>query len=735
MIPYHLNPKYFVSHGRKFASIHLFLILSPSSTRMKKQILLLTTLLTAAQCLHASDSFVAAQRLFINTTTSVSNASATNEAGEPVDTGYKTLWYRYIAPTRGVVRISTPVDVPIGIGHQVGVYRGNNLSALNWVTSNETSSSSGGTTVTFLAEAGMEFRILISSYYSGESGILKFSIQQDSWPHGSGTLVSPAMPITSTPRNDEFASAAVIPSQQGSVTVFEYASAATSQNFGPEPTLTGYKSLWYRWVAPTRGLARFRTPSSPTNPFGHNLSVFRGNDLGRLNTVMYDSTSSSNGYLDFTFPVEAGMEFRIAIGNYYNSDNGTVVFSVQTDAWPYGAGLVAVPAIPISPVPLNDDFRTPAVIPSVAALPVTTIGYQIDATGQIEGPEPDLVGYKSLWYKWTAPKRGIARLSTPAIETLGFGHRICVFRGNSLSAVNTIHYDYTTSSNGTLSLEFPVEAGLEYRISVASHYTDQFGIFVMTIGMSDWPYGLGEIVKPSLPFSSLPRNDEFQGATLLPNSPARRFVLDSNINATTSTGSLEPDKTGYQTLWYRWTAPSNTAVRIETSKSRPVGFRHSCTAFRGAPNQASQVARAEAADDSGLVMGFEAIKGNTYYLCFASSSELGASFVFSYLSGPLANPTAPVVKFTNIKSGAVVSKTGFNLECEANDPEGIRQYELILNGKLLKKFEPESPFFGSSTRITIIPKPRKAGRYVIKLRAQDLFGRWGSYKTITIKLR
>jgi hypothetical protein len=445
---------------------------------------------------HGNDNFANSELIANNSTTSGSNASAVNEPGEPSYVGYKTHWFKYNAPARGIVRINVPY---LEFNSNIHVFRGNSLSALNLVCY---SLSDEDHEITFPAEAGMEFRICFAVSDSSPSagGAFSFTTQQDAWPYGStATLVTPDMPTSGLPANDDISKAKVITSTTSPVTVLGYFLSATQSGLGPEPTLTGYETLWYKWTTPSRGIAVITTPASPLLGYGHSISVFRGSSITAL-TAVYGQKVRDYNSVEVKFPVEAGMEYWICFGTLTNSEDGRAVFSIRTEPWPYGTGVVVKPKTPISSVPTNDEFEGATVIPSKLGK-YTVLDYNFSANTLSSFLEPG-IGYKSLWYRWTAPENTQVSLQTPSRNGVGYGHALVVYTGRSYDSLtelpNDIGYFLQTDPSGGGKCGFSARKGFTYTFSFTSGGEDSFGpvIINMAAGSAVNPSG------PSVKFAS-----------------------------------------------------------------------------------------------------------------------------------------------------------------------------------------------------------------------------------------
>lgn len=445
-------------------------------------------LLAASGFATASDSFSGAPTLAINSQTDYNTTANTREPGEPADLGEHTTWYRYVAPTRGIVRIDLTASLAPGSGSgyaYLDVFHGNTLAGLNRVSDDYGSSAA---TVSFPAEAGAEFRICISDARAAVKHLGKITIQQSSWPHGSAPLIAPVLSTTGQPANDEFTSPQLIPSGPSVQTVMGYNISATQSGFGPEPVRTGYRTLWYRWTAPRRGIARITTNSRAGVGYGHRATIFRGNSVTALNGVASHGQSWWSNNLNCAFPVEAGVEYRISFGGYDDDDRGPFVFNLGLEAWPYGTSPIIAPRMPTGDVPRNDLVEGATLLTSKRGKYIA-LDYNLSATTGMAPLEPTVTGYRSLWYRWTAPETSYVAFSTPGYQSLGYYHSLTAFTG-SQSNLTKLSEIYTY---GAPRMGFYATKGKTYYICFGTNSS------ATTEGRVIFTYESGPAVNPSGP--------------------------------------------------------------------------------------------------------------------------------------------------------------------------------------------------------------------------------------------
>jgi hypothetical protein len=110
-----------------------------------------------------------------------SNTGATKQLGEPDhagNTGGKSVWWKWTAPSRGTVTIDTRGS---SFDTLLGVYTGSSVSALTEVASNDDLNPGvdQDSRVTFQATTGTVYRIAVDGY-NADSGsiVLNWSLQE-----------------------------------------------------------------------------------------------------------------------------------------------------------------------------------------------------------------------------------------------------------------------------------------------------------------------------------------------------------------------------------------------------------------------------------------------------------------------------------------------------------------------------------------------------------------------------
>ena len=184
------------------------------------------------------------------------------------------------------------------------------------------------------------------------------------------------------------------------------------------------------------------------------------------------------------------------------------------------------------PVPVNDMFV--AATPLVPAVPLD--GDNIGATGEPSEPSPGGTAGATVWYSWTAPSTGPARVKLP---TRDFAAGFAVYTGETVGSLSRV-----TTYSGL----FRAAQGTTYRIAVDGGSAPNRGSFSILLE------------RPT----AVP-NDEFANATELTG-------VQQSTTGTTADATREPNEPthvydGRTSIWYRWTAPADGTATVDLAGS------------------------------------------------------------------------------------------------------------------------------------------------------------------------
>jgi hypothetical protein len=323
------------------------------------------------------------------------------------------------------------------------------------------------------------------------------------------------VPVASAtaPSNDDFADReplSGLPIDVGASNV-----EATREDGEPFLLFGAGHTIWYEWEATSTG---FVTVGTCGTPFDAEVGIYTGVAVNALTKV----TDTSNGGpgcpasgRQATFRAVSGTTYAITVDG-----NG---FYLPEWPKPVTEGAVAL-QIEATPPPPNDAFGSPDVLsgreeeepmepPFYFA---STSGYNWGAGKQSGEPEhAGDPGGASVWFTWTAPATGSARLS---VQGNGFDPLLAIYSGSALGALVPL------ASTAPFGLQVPVTAGTTYRIAVDGRRDTGTGeadvaSFSLTLFMQLPLRGQ----PPTLPAPSLPVVDRTPPETTLAKQVLKRL--------------------------------------------------------------------------------------------------------------------------------------------------------------------------------------------------------------------
>ncbi len=411
--------------------------------------------------------------------------------------------------------------------------------------------------------------------------------------------LSLATPAPQRPANDAFASAAILSGPSGSA-------AATNREATLEPDdepAAHRASVWFTWTAPTAGRWRFSTSAADFEPV---LYLYKGSALSVLELLAESENNAEDGSTFLEFDADAGVAYRLVL------DSGTEAQGPVTLSWQ---------RLALHSPPANDTFASAAVLSgNSGSLEVSNL----HATAEPGEPAPAV---RSVWWRWTAPASGFWNVDTAgsAIPVA-----LQLWSGNSVGALTLLGADAAEAPAASRA-GIPVTAGVTYRVSLDGQLGAQgalrlgWAFTVPTVaqsiafaplpdlGIDAEPFVLAASASSGLPVTftllSGPAILDEDGVTLTPTGqtgtvavradqpgdatrlPApfviRTFAVrpppanddstaaavfsgpsgslsGSNLFATVAPGDPFPSS---RSVWWRWTAPSNGMLSLNTEGS------------------------------------------------------------------------------------------------------------------------------------------------------------------------
>jgi hypothetical protein len=294
------------------------------------------------------------------------------------------------------------------------------------------------------------------------------------------------------------------------------------------------RSVWYRWTAPSTGMAVFDTSASG---FETQLGVYTG---GALNTLTPLPGLQQNWPSYRARPrgrVTAGTTYWIAVEGYHYSQAGDLSLRIT-----------------VGDPPANDMLAAAQLLTGTEASTSTDLSF---ATSEAGEPYPGAA--TSVWYRWTAPGDGGLALDTQGAEP---DTVLSVYTGETLASLTkAAESDDRSSTDRSSRVAFRVKGGTTYLIRV--------------IGK-----GAGAGRAPlNLRLTPPPPNDLLAAAADL-GGAATAGATGTLLGASTEVGEPSHDPNYTQrggTVWYSWTAPHRGSLTLKAT----AGFQAVLAVYRG----------------------------------------------------------------------------------------------------------------------------------------------------------
>jgi uncharacterized delta-60 repeat protein len=289
-------------------------------------------------------------------------------------------------------------------------------------------------------------------------------------------------------------------------------------------TNNGGASVWFTWTPQADGMATFNTASSAIDTL---LGVYVGNSVDQLTLVAQDDNSGGGGTSQLTFPAPMGTKFYIAVDGS-NGVQGNIYLNWEVN--------------PVSVAGTNNAIAK--------AWKLTGASGSIFDNNVLATAEPfetagiGLFGTNSMWYIWTAPSSGLVTFDTRGSS---FDTVLDVYVGTNQPTYFSRYENDDFLALRSSQVTLPVIAGQTYQISV-NGFNNARGFIRLNWNIAPFP-----------------SNDNFADATVLNALPLWGSVSDNNVNASVEPG--EPTHAGFspsQSLWYKWTAPQDGEVQLDT---------------------------------------------------------------------------------------------------------------------------------------------------------------------------
>ena len=206
--------------------------------------------------------------------------------------------------------------------------------------------------------------------------------------------------------------------------------------------------------------------------------------------------------------------------------------------------------------PANDDFANAIDLPGLSGTQTGT--NNIAATFQVGEPNPG--DTRTVWFKWTAPASGdftYGTLGSTNVVATEWDAIVGIYTGaavNALTPLGATPQDTTVEESMTV----PVLKGTTYYIQLATFGSDTAANILLS-----WNF---------VPVN----NDNFARAIALTGVAADQTgdiyvgtqTGTNNAGATLQVGEPSPGATESNSVWFKWTAPSDGEFKYQTNGSR-----------------------------------------------------------------------------------------------------------------------------------------------------------------------
>jgi hypothetical protein len=291
-----------------------------------------------------------------------------------------------------------------------------------------------------------------------------------------------------------------------------------------------------------------------------------------------------------------------------------------------------------------------------------------------ESGEPNHAGSaggKSLWIEWTAAANQEAE-----IYVCGFGGAdtlLGVYTGTAVNALTEVASNDESALPGRCAAP---SSGLRFAAASGTHYK---------IAIDAKAAGSGA----KLDIRTVPVNDDFANATVLPSLPSASDSVDNRI-ATKESG--EPDHGGHvegRTVWYEWTAPASALTAVGACQ---VGASTAIGVYTGtAVNALTEIASNDDAGGlchSGAELRFNAVEGTTYKIAIDGNEKNSPEVSWGLYAVPIHELT--------------VERTGSGEGSVSSDPAGI---ECGLDCKETFARQTAADYWDGAARLTATAAP------------------------------
>lgn len=264
---------------------------------------------TVSAAAPVNDNFASAQTISGNSgSITATNLQATKETGEQahaLNRGGASVWYKFVAPGSGVLRVDTAGS---SFNTLLAVYSGTNLNNLTLVSANDEDGSNGSSRVYFGTQSGATYYIAVDGKFNEGNGVAS----------GSGLKLNysfeNAMP------NDNFANAIQLRNDLP-INSAAFTNVGASKEVG-EPNHSnnaGGRSVWFKWQAPDATPRRYTftlDQKSVANPNAGITPLFQIYTGSSVNSLLFVARHGGTRVGRLSFVPQPGVTYYIVVDGY-----------------------------------------------------------------------------------------------------------------------------------------------------------------------------------------------------------------------------------------------------------------------------------------------------------------------------------------------------------------------------------------------------------------------------------
>ena len=443
-------------------------------------------------------------------TARTSNREASGQRGDPFSNGGKTIWWQWVAPTNGILTLSTAgSSFDTGLGVFVVTNQTSRLQ-LAW-----NDDGPGVVPASFLKVAvtnGGDYRMVVDAIPPSNGGDIALSLE---FKPLADADVGAALPP-----NDDYARRAVLTGSNASVLVNN--SGATREPGEPLllPQDRGGRSVWWEWTSPGPGLVTLSTSGSALDTV---LGVYAaGATVGELQAQFTNDDDPRGGPQSLLqFATRANERWAIGVDGFAGQ-GGEVQLHLTFE--------------PLTETtrPVNDEFAD--------RIPLTGSSLPVLAShlGARRNPEEPSFESRPVWWTWTA-----AANQRVVVSTVGstFDTDVSVYVGDRLDSLQRVAFGRDSFKGPFVSTrgetQFLAVAGETYQIAVGNGNSgsDPTGAITLFVRADD--------PLPPIPLSISPQNPPAILGLRPSSTSTGRLLLLSSTNLhewrVIQTNDLGPD--------------------------------------------------------------------------------------------------------------------------------------------------------------------------------------------------